>query len=160
MSKWKTKIFGSKHNKIFNLVSIEKNKLRQRRKKLHIPFNDMLVRLFCCPPLFRATSFLMFVGLDNKLIISFCFVFRLYSHWESRNLVMEIIIETLGRFHQHFTRTFVSKIASVSSLYIHFSFVILGAKMLAKNLRIKCWWNWDLTPSLKNLPCLPLPLHQ
>ncbi len=49
------------------------------------------------------------------------------------------------QFHQHFTCAFFANFLAPKNYKVkRFSFVILGAKILAINARVKCWWNWHL----------------
>jgi len=55
-----------------------------------------------------------------------------------------LILTSLSEFHQNFWAVFLPIFWCQNISYPKHSFVIFGAKILAQNACVKCWWNWPL----------------
>jgi len=74
----------------------------------------------------------------------------------NENLIsfLEILHFIWGQFHQHFMCTFFvwKQILQLFSNY-RSALWLFGERILAKNVHIKCWWNWPLKALVHGKKC-------
>ncbi len=89
-----------------------------------------------------------FSKIDETILYFFrgCFLHcKINTFKQFWNVAQKFSSSTWSQCHQHFRPASFADILSPKSLKAEFfSFVIFCAKILVKNVRLKCWWNWHL----------------